>query len=191
MVHLPFDLVRYHALVPNYLTDIPAGTDPPSTLYAVIEIPAGSSNKYEYDKDLNVFKLDRTLYSPVHYPGAYGFIPRTHSLDNDPLDVLVLLDGYSFTGAVLEVRPLGVLEMQDEKGPDHKILAVPTTDPRRSEMQGLQHLAKHILTEVDYFFHIYKDLEGKHADTYGWQDRVVAHRIINESIERFDAMYPD
>ena len=185
----PAERLGYHARVPNYLTDLPPGPEPPTTLNAVIEIPSGSSNKYEYDKSLNVFKLDRTLFSPVHYPGAYGFIPGTHAEDGDPLDVLVLLDGYCFTGAVLEVRPLGVLGMSDEKGPDHKILAVPTTDPRRSEMQGLEHLPKHLLREVDYFFHIYKDLEDKHADTYGWHDREDAYRVIEESIARYDQMH--
>ena len=84
-----------------------------------------------------------------------------------------------------------VYRVLDEKGPDHKILAVPTNDPRRSEMHGLQHLPKHLLREVDYFFHIYKDLEGKHADTYGWQDRVDAYRVIEESIARYDEMHSD
>ncbi|MEE2718331.1 MAG: inorganic diphosphatase [Planctomycetota bacterium] len=177
--------------MPNYLTDIPPGPTPPEVLNAVIEIPSGSSNKYEYDKQLDVFRLDRTLHSPVHYPGAYGFIPGTHAEDGDPLDVLVLLDGYCFTGAVLEVRPLGVLGMRDEKGPDHKILAVPTTDPRRDEMTDLEHLPRHVLREVDYFFHIYKDLEGKHADTYGWENRAEACRVIERSIDAFQKRVRD
>ena len=168
----------------NFLT-LPVGPEPPAILNAVIEIPPGSANKYEYDKELNVFKLDRTLSSPVHYPGAYGFIPRTLAEDDDPLDVLVLLDGHCFTGALIEVRPLGVLEMKDEKGLDHKILAVPTTDPRKEELHGLQNVPRHTLREIDYFFHIYKDLEGKFADTYGWHDRVDAFKIIEESIDRY------
>ena len=165
--------------------DLPCGPNPPEVLHAVIEIPPGSANKYEYDKTLNVFRLDRTLFSPVHYPGAYGFVPRTLAEDGDPLDILVLLEGHCFTGALLEVRPLGVLEMKDDKGLDHKILAVPTNDPRKDEMHGLQHVPRHTLREIDYFFHIYKELEGKETDTYGWQDRVEAFRIIEDSIKRY------
>ena len=112
----------------NYY-QLPPGPDVPHVVNAVIEIPKGSAHKYEYDKELNVFKLDRTLYSPVHYPGAYGFIPRTLAEDGDPLDVVVIIDGPTFTGCLIEVRPLGVLVMRDDMGLDHKILAVPTNDP--------------------------------------------------------------
>ncbi len=168
----------------NYLV-LPAGNDIPNTVNAVIEIPKGSSNKYEYDKEMNVFILDRTLYSPVHYPGAYGFIPRTLSEDGDPLDVVVIVEGDTFPGCLIEVRPLGVLVMRDDKGLDHKILAVPTKDPRMRDVHGLQHLPSHYLAEVDYFFNIYKDLEGKKSDTYGWEDRLVAHKVINECVQRY------
>lgn len=169
--------------MPHYY-DLPSGPDVPRTVNAIIEIPKGSSHKYEYDKELDCFRLDRTLFSPVHYPGAYGFIPRTLAEDGDPLDVLVIIDGPTFTGCLIEVRPLGVLVMRDDQGLDHKILAVPIRDPRMRDIQGLQHLASHYLTEVDYFFHIYKDLEGKQADTYGWEDRVVAYRVIEEAVDR-------
>lgn len=168
----------------NYL-ELPAGTEVPQVLNAVIEIPKGSSNKYEYDKELNVFRLDRTLYSPVHYPGAYGFIPQTHSEDGDPLDVVVIVEHDTFTGCLIEVRPLGVLVMRDDKGLDHKILAVPVNDPRMRDVNGLQHLPSHYLAEVDYFFQIYKDLEGKKSDTYGWEDRLVAHHVIEECVQRY------
>ena len=168
----------------NYL-ELPTGTDIPNVINAVIEIPKGSSNKYEYDKDLNVFRLDRTLYSPVHYPGAYGFIPQTHSEDGDPLDVVVIVEHDTFPGCLIEVRPLGVLVMRDDMGLDHKILAVPVKDPRMREVHGLQHLPSHYLAEVDYFFNIYKDLEGKKSDTYGWEDRLVAHQVILSCIKRY------
>ena len=168
----------------NYL-QLPPGSDIPHRINAIIEIPKGSSNKFEYDKDMNVFKLDRTLYSPVHYPGAYGFVPQTLAEDGDPLDVLVIIDGPTFTGCVMEVRPLGVLIMRDDKGLDHKILAVPVEDPRMHEVFGLHHLPSHYLKEVDYFFHIYKDLEGKQSDTYGWEDRTVAFQVIEDCIERY------
>lgn len=169
----------------NYM-ELPAGKDVPHTVNAIIEIPKGSSNKYEYDKELNVFRLDRTLYSPVHYPGAYGFIPQTHSEDGDPLDVVVMVEGATFPGCLIEVRPLGVLVMRDDAGLDHKILAVPVNDPRMRDVHGLQHLPSHYLAEVDYFFNIYKDLEGKKSDTYGWEDRLVAYKVINECCLRYN-----
>lgn len=170
----------------SYLDDLPTGRDLPHVLNAVIEIPKGSSNKYEYDKELNVFRLDRTLYSPVHYPGAYGFIPRTLSEDGDPLDVVVIVEHDTFPGCLIEVRPVGVLVMRDDAGLDHKILAVPISDPRLREVHGLQHLAKHYLSEIDYFFNIYKELEGKQSDTYGWEDRLTAHQVIMESVARYN-----
>jgi inorganic pyrophosphatase len=170
--------------MPNYL-ELPTGSDVPNVINAIIEIPKGSSNKYEYDKTMNVFRLDRTLYSPVHYPGAYGFIPQTHSEDGDPLDVVVIVEHDTFPGCLIEVRPLGVLVMRDDMGLDHKILAVPVNDPRMRDVHGLQHLARHYLAEVDYFFQIYKDLEGKKSDTYGWEDRLVAHHVINEAVQRY------
>lgn len=168
----------------NYL-ELPSGPEIPSIINAVIEIPKGSHHKYEYDKKMNVFRLDRTLHSPVHYPGAYGFVPRTLAEDGDPLDVVVIIDGPTFTGCLIEVRPLGVLVMRDDMGLDHKILAVPVSDPRMREVHGLQHLPSHYLKEVDYFFNIYKELEGKKSDTYGWEDRVVAFQVIEDSIRRY------
>lgn len=170
--------------MPNYM-ELPTGKNVPLVVNAVIEIPKGSSNKYEYDKTFNIFRLDRTLYSPVHYPGAYGFIPQTHGEDGDPLDVVVIVEHDTFTGCLIEVRPLGVLVMRDDMGLDHKILAAPVNDPRLRDVHGLQHLPKHFLAEVDYFFKIYKDLEGKKSDTYGWEDRLVAHQIIEAAVQRY------
>jgi len=169
----------------NYLEDLPPGSDVPNSINAVIEIPKGSSNKYEYDKEFNIFKLDRTLYSPVHYPGAYGFVPQTHAEDGDPLDVVVIVESPTFTGCLIEVRPIGVLIMRDDAGLDHKILGVPVRDPRMRDITRLQHLPNHYLAEVDYFFNIYKDLEGKKSDTYGWEDRLVAHEVIQDCIQRY------
>lgn len=170
----------------SFLDDLPTGPNVPHVINAVIEIPKGSSNKYEYDKELNVFRLDRTLYSPVHYPGAYGFLPRTLSEDGDPLDVVVIVEKDTFPGCLIEVRPVGVLVMRDDAGLDHKILAVPVNDPRMRDVHGLQHLARHYLAEVDYFFNIYKELEGKKSDTYGWEDRLVAHQVIMEAVQRYN-----
>jgi inorganic pyrophosphatase len=103
----------------------------------VIEIPKDNTNKFEYDKQLHVFKLDRNLHSPVHYPGDYGFIPSTLSDDGDPLDVLVLVPSWSFPGCVQEVRPIGLLEMLDQGVLDEKVLAVGKNNPRYTPMSGI------------------------------------------------------
>src|ERR1700694_319450 len=103
----------------NYL-ELPVGDRAPEVFRAVIEIPKDGTNKFEYDKELHVFRLDRTLHSPVHYPGDYGFIPRTLSQDGDPLDVLVLVDAPTFTGCLMQVRPIGLLEMLDQGVKDEK-----------------------------------------------------------------------
>src|SRR6476659_6796993 len=113
----------------NYL-ELPIGDRCPEVIEAVIEIPLEGINKYEYDKELGVFRLDRNLYSPVHYPGDYGFIPSTLGDDGDPLDVLVLVDAPSFPGCVMEVRPIGMLEMLDQGLKDEKILTVAKHNPR-------------------------------------------------------------
>lgn len=168
----------------NFL-ELPPGPDVPRALHAVIEIPKGSSNKYEYDKELGIFRLDRTLFSPVHYPGDYGFMPQTISEDGDPLDMVVMATEPTFPGCLIEVRPIGVLVMRDDMGLDHKILCAPAKDPRQRDIHGLQHLQLHILREIDYFFHIYKELEGKKSDTYGWEDRVVAYEVIEQSVKRY------
>src|SRR2546423_13441374 len=115
-------------LMTNYLT-LPIGEAAPAEINAVIEIARGDTNKYEYDKALNVFRLDRNLYSPVHYPGDYGFIPSTLSDDGDPLDVLVLVDAPSFTGCVMTLRPIGSLMMLDQQSDDEKILLVGLNTP--------------------------------------------------------------
>src|SRR6185437_3203579 len=113
----------------NYL-NLPIGKAAPAEINAVIEIARGETNKYEYDKQLHVFRLDRNLYSPVHYPGDYGFIPSTLGDDGDPLDVLVLVDTPSFPGCVQSVRPVGALDMIDQGEGDEKILCVGDGNPR-------------------------------------------------------------
>jgi inorganic pyrophosphatase len=164
---------------------LPIGERCPELVNAVIEVPLGGVNKYEYDKQLKVFRLDRTLYSPVHYPGDYGFIPSTLAADGDPLDVLVLVDHASFPGCLIEVRPIGVLEMLDQGMRDHKVLAVANKDPRYTEVENYTDIYTHILREIEHFFSTYKDLEGKRTKAVGWRDRKEARRVILESRERF------
>ncbi len=137
------------------------GPNCPEIIRMIVEIPKGSNNKYEYDTKLGVFRLDRTLYSPMHYPGDYWFVPGTIAHDGDPMDVLVLADEPTFTGCMMEVRPVGVLNMVDEKGHDEKILAFPERDPRYDQIHAIDQIFPHVRLELEHFFSIYKELEGK------------------------------
>jgi inorganic pyrophosphatase len=118
----------------NYL-HLPIGKQSPEIVTAVIEIPKDSTNKYEYDKQLHVFRLDRNLHSPIHYPADYGFIPQTLAEDGDPLDILVLGETPTFPGCVFHARPIGMFEMLDQGIPDEKILAYATGNPRYGEIK--------------------------------------------------------
>ena len=157
----------------NYL-ELPIGDRAPEVFRAVIEIPKDGTQKFEYDKQLHVFKLDRNLHSPVHYPGDYGFIPSTLSDDGDPLDVLVLMPAPSFPGCVMEVRPIGLLEMLDQGVLDEKVLAVGKNNPRYNNVWNYTDIYPHMLKEITHFFSIYKDLEGKRVEIKGWHDAAYA-----------------
>ena len=168
----------------NYLT-LPTGDAAPAEVNAVIEIPRGDTNKYEYDKTLHVFRLDRNLYSPVHYPGDYGFIPSTLSDDGDPLDVLVLVDAPSFTGCVMTVRPIGALMMIDQESEDEKILAVGLNNPIYENVNDYTELYPHLLRGIEHFFSVYKELEAKRTKIKGWEDADAARKIVSEAQERY------
>lgn len=141
---------------------------------AFVEIPAGSQNKYEFDKERGVLRLDRVLYSPVHYPTDYGYIPETLEDDGDPLDIMVLVTNPTLPGCVIDSRVVGMLEMEDDKGIDMKILAVPVKDPRFAHVHDLEDVAPHIRREIEYFFQTYKDLEGKKTVIGGWKNAAAA-----------------
>lgn len=151
------------------LSRIPAQPKP-GIISVLIEIPAGSKNKYEFDKDLQAFALDRVLYASVHYPYDYGFIPNTLADDGDPLDGMVLIDQPTFPGCVIAARPIGMLEMIDGGDRDEKILCVPDKDPRFAEVRSLKNVAPHRLEEIAEFFRTYKNLEKKVTEILGWQD---------------------
>ncbi|GGA73080.1 inorganic pyrophosphatase [Edaphobacter acidisoli] len=168
----------------NYL-ELPIGEESPEVINAVIEIPRDGSNKYEYDKKLHVFRLDRNLYSPVHYPGDYGFVPSTLAEDADPLDVLVLVDAPSFSGCVQAVRPIGLLEMLDQGVPDEKVLCVGKNNPRYKDVFNYSQIYPHMLREITHFFSIYKDLEGKRVEVKGWRDADYARKKVVEAKQRF------
>jgi inorganic pyrophosphatase len=150
------------------------------TIDVVIEIPKGSRNKYEYDEELGAIRLDRVLFSSVHYPTDYGYIPGTHAPDGDHLDVLVIVEEPTFPGCHIFVRPIGVLEMRDEKGLDHKVIAVPIADPRLNHIYDLSELAPHWLREIENFFATYKTLEEKETEIAGWAGAAHAIEVIHE-----------
>jgi inorganic pyrophosphatase len=166
-------------------TQLPIGDKAPELVNAVIEIPLESVNKFEYDKKLHVFRLDRTLHSPVHYPGDYGFIPSTLGQDGDPLDVLVLVPAPSFPGCLMEVRPIGLLRMVDQGTRDSKVLAVSSSDPRYSEVKNYSEVYPHVIREIEHFFSIYKQLEGKSTHSMGWEDAAAARDVIGNCQKRF------
>ena len=151
----------------------------------IVEIPQHSANKYEYDGELGVFRLDRALYSPLHYPGDYGFIPGTLADDLDPVDVLVLVQQPSYPGVMIEVRPVGLLNMVDNDERDQKILAVPNCNPRYDEIHTMDQIFPHVRREIEHFFGIYKELEGKVTVMQGWGGPKEARKAIMESRQRY------
>jgi len=156
----PFDLV-------------PAGPSVPQVVNAIIEIPKGRRSKFEVDKSTGLLKLDRYLYSSLMYPGDYGFIPQTLAEDGDPLDILVMVNEATFSGCLIEARPIGLFKMIDKGANDFKILAVPNTDPIFKETDSLWRIPPHFLREVEHFFSTYKELESKHGEhtvqSLGWE----------------------
>ncbi len=167
------------------LYDIDPGPESPEIVRAIVEIPQNSANKYEYDGKLGVFRMDRALYSPMHYPGDYGFIPGTLADDNDPLDVLVLVQQPSFPGCLIEVRPVGILNMVDNDERDQKVLAVPTKNPRYDQIHTMDQIFSHVKREIEHFFTIYKELEGKVTKMQGWGGPREARKAISDSRERY------
>ena len=167
------------------LLNLPLGSKAPEVVNAVVEVPYGCTNKYEYDKNLKLFRLDRPLYASVHYPGEYGFIPSTLSSDGDALDIIILVTDATFPGCLVEARPVGVLEMIDQGVRDEKILAVAKASPTHAEIKSHKNLARHILREIEHFFSIYKELEGKRTEVKGWEGVKVAHRLIREGQKLF------
>ncbi len=175
----------------DYLHDLAAGDDVPNVLYAVIEIPKGSRNKYEYNKQAGVFALDRVLYSPFVYPADYGFVPQTHYDDGDPLDILVMMNQPTFVGCVVPCRPLGMLHMVDSGEGDSKILAVPADDPYFKHYASLSDVSPHYLKEIEHFFQAYKHLQGKVCETQGWADLAETQAAIIRSVEAYRQKYPN
>jgi inorganic pyrophosphatase len=153
----------------------------PNVVDVVVEVPKGSRNKYEYDHETGRIKLDRVLFSAVHYPADYGYAVDTLAEDGDEVDVLVLIEEPTFPGCVIEVKPIGLLLMHDENGQDSKVLAVPTNDPRWSSEDDIHEIPDHIRTEIENFFLTYKKLESKEVASDGWLDSEKAKAYLVQS----------
>lgn len=164
---------------------VPPGARIPSVVNAVIEIPKGRRSKFELDKSTGLLKLDRYLYSSSHYPGDYGFIPQTLAEDDDPLDILVMVNEPTFSGCLIEARVVGLFRMRDRGYNDFKVLSVPNTDPLFNEYQDLRDVPTHFLREVDHFFATYKQLEGAEVETQGWMPAAEAIAEVKACIERY------
>ena len=156
----------------------------PDTIEVVVEIPRGSRNKYEFDAEAKVFRLDRVLSSAVFYNFDYGYTVDTISGDGDPTDILLLIDEPTFTGCHVWARPIGGLEMRDEKGFDFKVLCVALGDPHQEHVMNLEQVRPHRLVEIEQFFNTYKALEDKAVDVVGWRDATEARRILVEDRAR-------
>ncbi|MDR0912773.1 MAG: inorganic diphosphatase [Methanobrevibacter sp.] len=173
----------------NLWKDLKPGSDIPEKLTAIIEIPKGSNNKYEYDKDMEAFALDRVLYSSVFYPLDYGFIPQTIYDDGDPMDIMVLIDQPTFPGCVIESRPIGIMKMIDSGDKDYKILAVAVDDPKYRDVKDIKDIPLHTLDLIVEFFRTYKNLEGKKTEVLGWERAEVAKTEAIRSIEMYKEQY--
>jgi len=151
----------------------------------LIEIPKGTRNKYELDKETGRIRLDRMLFTSTRYPADYGFIENTLGLDSDPLDALVLLDEPTFPGCLIKCRAIGMFRMKDEKGGDDKVLCVPARDPRVAHMRDIEDVPEFDRLEIQHFFEVYKDLEpGKSVEGATWVGRAEAEAEIDESRRR-------
>lgn len=157
----------------------------PELINVLIEITGGSKNKYEFDKDLQAFALDRVLYSSVRYPYDYGFVPNTLAEDGDPLDGMVIMDEPTFPGCVILARPIGMLEMIDGGDRDEKILCVPDKDPRYTKVKSIKDVPPHRLEEIAEFFRTYKNLEKKVTEILGWKDVDQVMPLVEKCVEKY------
>ncbi|MFX0172802.1 MAG: inorganic diphosphatase, partial [Candidatus Hodarchaeota archaeon] len=168
------------------------GPNPPKIVYALIECPKGTQNKYEISKKANVILLDRVLHSSVIYPHDYGLIPGTLAEDKDPLDILVLTSNPTAPLTIIPTHPIGVLIMEDEKGLDEKILGCNENDPIFRDYKDIVQLPTHILDEIKEFFRTYKNLENAaYSSPKEWRGREAAYLLIEESIKRFKEKFKD
>ena len=164
----------------------PHGERFPELVELVVEIPRGSRNKYEYDEEAGVFRLDRVLASAVHYNFDYGFVEGTRAADGDHTDALLIIDEPTFTGCHVWARPIGGLEMRDENGFDFKVLCVALGDPHQGHIERLEQVRPHRLVEIEHFFDTYKLLEEKETEVLGWQPRERALEVLRNDRRAYE-----
>jgi inorganic pyrophosphatase len=167
------------------LLQLPPGPNVPQVINVIVEIPKGRRSKFEIDKTSGLIKLDRYLYSSLMYPGDYGFVPQTLAEDGDPLDVLVMVNEPTFSGCLIEARPIGIFKMTDRGANDYKILAVPNTDPLFAEIHDLWRVPPHFLREVEHFFGTYKQLEAAVVQSQGWEPVEKAKEEVSRACQRW------
>ncbi len=167
----------------NLVDRIPIGKNYPCVINCIIEIPKGTSTKYEYDEELDIFKLNRCLYSSMNYTASYGFIPQTFALDDDPLDIVVYNNTPINTGVLVEVEPIATLDMTDNGAKDYKVICVPTSHIKN--YKSLKDLENHWVTTTANFFSHYKDLEDKEVTVGGWLSKSTTKKIIKDAHMRW------
>ncbi len=173
----------------NLWHDLTLGENAPEQFRVIIEIPKGSKNKYEIDKETGLIKLDRAMKTAQDYPFDYGFAPQTLWEDNDPLDVVLLSTYPLHPGILVDVRPVAVMHMIDGGEGDDKIIAVPVSDPRWEEVKDLQDINKHTVKEIQHFFETYKLIENKVVEISGWEGRDAAIEAVKKSVGLYNAKY--
>ena len=169
--------------------EVSVGNEAPTAVQVIIEVPKGSKVKYELDKMSGLIKVDRVLFSSMHYPANYGFIPQTYCEDKDPLDILVLGQEAVIPGAIMRAKPIGIMKMVDHGDPDDKIIAVHLDDPEYAHYQAISELPPHRLKEVQRFFEDYKTLEQKSVTVKEFLPKDIAHRTINAAIALYQSHF--
>lgn len=172
------------------LHDVDVGSEAPNIVNCIIEIPAESKTKFELDKATGLLKVDRVLYSSVHYPHSYGFIPRTHCDDGDPLDILVIGQAKVYPLCIMRAKPIGYMQMIDQGKADDKIIAVHADDPQFMDRESIHELPPHILAQIRNFFENYKQLEGKSVKVEEFKDRASSKQIILEALKLYQTEFP-
>ncbi len=173
----------------NLLHSINAGKHAPEIINVIVEIPKGSKNKYEIDKETGMIMLDRAMHSSQDYPFDYGFMPQSHWEDGDPLDVVILTTYPLSPGILVKVRPVAIMNMIDDGDSDAKIIAVPEKDPRWDDIKDLSDINKHTIKEIQHFFMTYKQIQNKEVKVNGWEDKAAAHAAITHSQKLYTEKY--
>ncbi len=165
--------------------DVSYGSKAPNEVNAIIEVPKDGVLKYELDKETGLMKLDRVLYSAVHYPGDYGFIPQTLWDDGDPLDILIISNFPIYPGTIVRARPIGILQMSDGKERDDKVIAMHASDPRVNHINSISDLSKFRILEIKHFFEIYKELQGKKVKILSLKGPAEARKAILKGMANY------